>query len=646
MVRGIRGDAVSDARPITNVTEYVCGSCWNGFGASDPGVRSTGGTLTCPHCGHMQAAITDLTAAVRAAPGRPDEAAVADDADDEVGVGFERPSSSPAFAPNPAASAAAKVATAAASAAASGGAEVGAFHHLDLGSDDDGPVDFAAEFASQFGDDQDPGPAHAVDTPASVAAAAAEEPQPAIAGEFELSVDTEEDTPVADFVDPEAAEPAPARPGGRRDAFDDTVQAKVPAALASIRHADTEDATPIAEAQAAAAASKRPSSSMRPALKTAEELLAYLDSTEDDDSMDMMFGSTMSTLEAVDADAPAPVVVRGAGAVGEDDDTAEVEAFASGDTTRMRRIDGPTGAAAPDPSDDPADDEPDFDMVSENTAPDLEATTLEVEPAEWKLRAPPGLTYNFHSVDALLGWASNRSTDGLQVSIDGTVWRPVAPFLDALRAGHRGRKAFALAQVPEMVANMSAEDSRSALDDIRDVDVRDEVIRSLEARANGGVAALAGASRTRQVRPAVPAMDATDLGIDIDDDTLPASSRAKARVSSTMPAAKAADVPGAVETAATGAGLGPSTRPSGKTPLRATGRTPAVKAGGRGDRPATGTQPAVAGGRGPSATKHTPVVRKDEPKSKVVWLVLGVVLLALGAIAGLHAAGIVKLPLP
>ena len=41
---------MSDARPITNITDFVCGSCWNGFSRSDAGVVH-GDLLICPHCG-------------------------------------------------------------------------------------------------------------------------------------------------------------------------------------------------------------------------------------------------------------------------------------------------------------------------------------------------------------------------------------------------------------------------------------------------------------------------------------------------------------------------------------------------------------------------------------------------------------------
>jgi DNA-directed RNA polymerase subunit RPC12/RpoP len=60
---------VSDARPITNVTDFVCSSCWQSFGKHDPGVVQ-GSRIVCPHCGHvLPSDASDLTAAVRGAGG-------------------------------------------------------------------------------------------------------------------------------------------------------------------------------------------------------------------------------------------------------------------------------------------------------------------------------------------------------------------------------------------------------------------------------------------------------------------------------------------------------------------------------------------------------------------------------------------------
>ena len=61
---------MSDARPITNITDFVCGSCWNGFSRNDPGVV-VGDQIICPHCGTplLQEDLADqLANAVRNAP--------------------------------------------------------------------------------------------------------------------------------------------------------------------------------------------------------------------------------------------------------------------------------------------------------------------------------------------------------------------------------------------------------------------------------------------------------------------------------------------------------------------------------------------------------------------------------------------------
>jgi DNA-directed RNA polymerase subunit RPC12/RpoP len=88
---------VSDARPITNVTDFVCGTCWSSFSRNDPGVEQAG-RLICPHCGHALAAdlIADPLAAVRNAPANHDGDGFADLADapllhDELPIGDSKP---------------------------------------------------------------------------------------------------------------------------------------------------------------------------------------------------------------------------------------------------------------------------------------------------------------------------------------------------------------------------------------------------------------------------------------------------------------------------------------------------------------------------------------------------------------------------
>lgn len=66
---------MSDARPITNITDFVCGNCWGTFSRTDAGVVQ-GDRAVCPHCGTPQAlegSLDQLAAAVRQAPSFPDQ---------------------------------------------------------------------------------------------------------------------------------------------------------------------------------------------------------------------------------------------------------------------------------------------------------------------------------------------------------------------------------------------------------------------------------------------------------------------------------------------------------------------------------------------------------------------------------------------
>lgn len=58
---------MSEARPITNVTDFVCGACWNSFSKLDPGV-DCGTHVACPHCGHSMPVETSIIDSVRTAP--------------------------------------------------------------------------------------------------------------------------------------------------------------------------------------------------------------------------------------------------------------------------------------------------------------------------------------------------------------------------------------------------------------------------------------------------------------------------------------------------------------------------------------------------------------------------------------------------
>ena len=66
---------------------------------------------------------------------------------------------------------------------------------------------------------------------------------------------------------------------------------------------------------------------------------------------------------------------------------------------------------------------------------------------DWKLKAM-GLTYNFHGLDALLGWASNKAGQAMSVSNDGTIWKDFGDFFEAVKAGAPVDRAFEQACEP------------------------------------------------------------------------------------------------------------------------------------------------------------------------------------------------------
>ncbi len=57
---------MSEARPITNVTDFVCGACWNSFSKLEKGVNQ-GDHVICPHCSHKMPIDQDIVATVNAA---------------------------------------------------------------------------------------------------------------------------------------------------------------------------------------------------------------------------------------------------------------------------------------------------------------------------------------------------------------------------------------------------------------------------------------------------------------------------------------------------------------------------------------------------------------------------------------------------
>lgn len=86
-------------------------------------------------------------------------------------------------------------------------------------------------------------------------------------------------------------------------------------------------------------------------------------------------------------------------------------------------------------------------------SPDLPSDEAGLSEAEqmtlrdWKLKAM-GLTYNFHGLDALLGWASNKAGQTLSVSNDGVTWKDFSDFFEAIKSGAPANIAFEQAAEP------------------------------------------------------------------------------------------------------------------------------------------------------------------------------------------------------
>ncbi len=615
---------MSDARPITNVTEFVCGSCWNGFGIKDPGVRQTGGEVVCPHCGHVQPRPEPLTARVIEAIRRED-----DEDDEEVGIGDEPAVRAPvapeeaavepapeaaAVEPAPAAvdPAPAVVVVPAESKRISGGLAV-------AGTEDEAGFDseLAAEDTSVEGADASSNDVaiiereptepdlDAEDLQAAAAAIIGEpepEPEPApstattrtpaptaeeLLAYLTDAVIGEEAAPIGRDTQPMAASEI----GIDDDTGAFEVEASAAGSAASVTHSSVDvagfgEVDPFEDTGAFSRQSGEAvglgddhdafEAEMAAALAEADAMETA--DTEDDDALDVMIGSTLDN--AVD-DVPVEVIAR-------------PKAPDLGATTRMPTRELGDGG---EPGDGDGSDG--FDIAAEVTAPEVSVPTDLPEPSEWKLRSPPGLTYNFHSLDALLGWASNRNHDDLQVSIDGKEWRPVRPFLEAVRAGQKGRAAFEFAgqRAADAVVAAAGADGRTALDDIRAVDVRDEVLRSIESRTGQAPALevpVATGSATRKTKVATTAPEDEESEAEL----LDAETAEQPRAPSQPSTRSSARVPAA------------SSRVSGTTAAASKTRT-------------TGPNSRV------SSTRHKPVARKQESGNKtVVIAVVAVVVLA------------------
>lgn len=91
------------------------------------------------------------------------------------------------------------------------------------------------------------------------------------------------------------------------------------------------------------------------------------------------------------------------------------------------------------------------DLPPEDASSHSEAEAMAL--GDWKLKAM-GLTYNFHGLDALLGWASNKAGQAMSVSVDGVTWRDFSDFFDAVKAGAPVNRAFEQACEPGATPKM------------------------------------------------------------------------------------------------------------------------------------------------------------------------------------------------
>ncbi len=390
---------MSDARPITDVTEFVCGKCWSSFSNSDAGVDAGAGKIRCPHCGHVQPSARNVTDAVRAAPAS----------------GLDTMSSS--------------------------------FEPVD---DADAPPAAA--------------PADATEQVARAPAAAQAELVDATTASVDVRsiAQTTKTAAVAEgAVAAPAAVSAPAAVAGpsaqpRTASSDDGRQTAAYAAEAASTAADSARTSDVAAAAEDFMDAFAPTldavgtvSAPAVAVQGSPQLSA---SVTVGDEFDI---TAMNELTDPDVDVDAVAA-----------QLAAADDFSLSDTGDFG--DGPlsltdTGDFGADPFGD--DDELPVSVnadTGEHVVPALD------EPQEWKLKAPPGLTYNFHSLDALMGWASNKDPEVMEISTDGSQWRPFAPFLAAARDGLSGRQSWDVAGGVKILPQRGGH--RSAMDDIAQVD--------------------------------------------------------------------------------------------------------------------------------------------------------------------------------
>ncbi|GEM_PF-3308469 len=511
---------MSDARPITFVTEFVCGSCWNSFSRDDPAASETRTHITCPHCGHPN-------------PLDPDEDGTATD----------------------------KVAAASASAFGPRG-ESSPFAGARVTTQPGGPGPITANTQPGGGGPAARKKALRVTAPGAVTAPGSVSPASAMperkTSRTETQAYTSSDSQQIKIEVDTARAERQRLSVTANDALPDpelwsqpTLQAGGAASLD-----DGPDLDPFAPTLDAPAVSTATDAADAPALEPAEDPFAA--------------EIAAAVAAASGGDAPAPATAPEPPEVG-------------------------VGFELPDAADAPRPD--DFDPPEDGAEAEPEGD----EPEEYKLKAPTGLTYNFHSLDAMLGWAASKSGSEMQVSVDGETWFDFEAFLEHVRAGHSARTT-----INKLSSGTSSEELRfvgmesgamqvrSAMDDIAAVDALEaaEVRLNITPIEGSGEVQLVGAEPGKPVSPTVA-----------------------------MPAAQSSLNPGKV-----------TSRPTGRVPAVPSSRS----SGARPSRTSRST------GRASGSQKKPPAKETDSSSVMVIAAVV-IAIVAVGAIAA-HFGGFIKIP--
>ena len=258
--------------------------------------------------------------------------------------------------------------------------------------------------------------------------------------------------------------------------------------------------------------------------------------------------------------------------------------------------------------------------VSGGLSADLAEMDDEAEPTDWKIKAPPGLTYNFHSLDAMLGWAANKSGLDMQVSVDGEDWFEFGSFLEAIRAGLSASRALKIAseggEVSERIAAITAAPQLSAFDEIQQVDAREVVRRRLAGEAEDDAMFDHDTAEALMGPSDVAAPSEEESGADKDPDQpaldSPEPAAPERRISSPSPVSGQRAPSGPTARAAT------SVQPEGR---RHSGQAQA-----------------------PGGVQKTPLAAKPKAGLAPVTVVAIFIVLAVIAAGALHFSGLLRIP--